>query len=347
MLDDARRVMAGITTTLGASRASLQATARSRWGRVSHDERLRLRNHGIAIAAAAAAALLSVSAGIQAAGPLLAIDLVVAATAWFAGFPAGAAAALTAGLVVRLAAVPLTGVPFGFALAGPTLVKWLIVAAAAAVLAARTREDARQIAGLSDRIQSLYADAREKQQALTHMESASADANARLRDDANLAREQLTALQSVTDPALNALGGVDLVGALLERLRVAVAADGVAVYQHHGLRGRVFHASGGVEPGAHLVRRPSSSGYQSGRTTLIHNDADRVAETSLCQWPPDVASLILVPVVYSGRLQLVVEVASRRARRSTEWELALIQVVAERAAGLLRPDATFDTGAVA
>jgi GAF domain-containing protein len=179
------------------------------------------------------------------------------------------------------------------------------------------------------------------------MESASASATALLRDDANLARQQLTALQSVTDPALNVLSGVELVGALLDRLRTAVDADGVAIYHHNGLRSRVFSSTDGVAPASSAMRRPATAGYQSGRTTLIHNDCERVAETSVCQWPPEMASLIVVPVVYSGRLQLVVEVASRRARRSTEWELALIQVVAERAAGLLRPDTNFDTGAVA
>jgi GAF domain-containing protein len=109
----------------------------------------------------------------------------------------------------------------------------------------------------------------------------------------------------------------------------------------------VFSAASGVEPSGTARRAQPASAYQTGRTSLIHNDAIRVAETSLCQWPADVASLIAVPVVHADRLQLVVEVVNHGGRRSTEWELALIQVVAERAAGLLRPDANFDRGAVA
>jgi GAF domain-containing protein len=128
----------------------------------------------------------------------------------------------------------------------------------------------------------------------------------------------------------------------------ALAADGVAVYCFEGPGGRIFWASSGISPlGRNKGRQPVFSDYKNGRTALIHNDAERVVDTSLCLWPDDVSSLIAVPVVHAGRLQLVVEVANYRARRSTEWELALIQVVAERAAGLLRQDAYIATDAVA
>jgi hypothetical protein len=347
MLQDVRRMMLGVASTLRLWRASLSSTVQTRWGQVTREERIRLRNHGLAISAAVVTTLLSLGIGLQTAGPLLLVDVVVAAAAWFGGLSTGTTAALTALLTVRVVSIPILGTPFAASIAVLALAKWLLAALAAAALSARVRQDAEQITALEDRIQGLYADVHATREALRQTEVTSASANALLRDDADLARQQLTALQSVTDPALNALSGVELVSALLDRLRVAVDADGVAIYQHHGLRGRMFSAGTGVAPSGNAMRRQPASGYQTGRATLIHNDSERVAETSLCQWPPDIASLILVPVVYSGRLQLVVEVAGRRARRSTEWELALIQVVAERAAGLLRPDANFDSGAVA
>jgi hypothetical protein len=53
--------------------------------------------------------------------------------------------------------------------------------------------------------------------------------------------------------------------------------------------------------------------------------------------------LITVPVLNGGRLQGAIEVVDLRGRRSTEWEIALIQVVAARTAGMPhdgREDAT-------
>jgi hypothetical protein len=39
-------------------------------------------------------------------------------------------------------------------------------------------------------------------------------------------------------------------------------------------------------------------------------------------------------VLHGGRLQGAIEVVDLRGRRSTEWEIALIQVVAARTAGM-------------
>ena len=356
MLEHARRTVLGALPTLRAWWASLAAAAattrwrgvnRPKWTDMRGEELIRLRNYGLAVTLVAAVTLASLAFGLHTAGPLIVVDVTIAIAAWFGGLSAGAAATLTAVLVARLAAGPLAGAAFDGALAVLVLGKWLTVAAVAAALSARVRTDGERISGLEDRIRSLQSEAREVRRERREVEETSARANARLRDDADLARQQLTTLQSVTDPALNVLSGAELATALLDRLRVALDADGVAIYDHQGMRGRVFSASGGVVPSGGVRRRQPASAYQTGRATLIHNDGERVAETSLCQWPADVASLILVPIVHAGRLQLVVEVANRRARRSTEWELALIQVVAERAAGLLRSDANLDTGAVA
>jgi hypothetical protein len=68
---------------------------------------------------------------------------------------------------------------------------------------------------------------------------------------------------------------------------------------------------------------------------------------SAARWPEGISSLITVPVVKAGTTQAVVEVANARGRRATEWELALIQVVAARIAGLARDEISSDAGAVA
>jgi hypothetical protein len=227
-------------------------------------------------------------------------------------------------------------------------IKGLIIAAAFAALSARARAESLRLSALEQLIHRMQADARTWKTELADVEASAAEAHARLRYEADVARRQLTTLQSVTDPALNTLNGDELVTSLLDRMCDALGADGVAVYCFEGLGGRIFWASSGISPlGRNRGRQPVFSDYKNGRTALIHNDAARVVDTSLCLWPDDVSSLIAVPVLHTGRLQLVVEVANYRARRSTEWELALIQVVAERAAGLLRQDAYIATDAVA
>jgi GAF domain-containing protein len=250
--------------------------------------------------------------------------------------------------VARVAAVPLTGTAIGFWMALLLCAKGLIVATVLAALSARARADGDQISELEQWIERLQADARKRNHELAEMEVSSAEAHAKLRNEADVVRRQLTTLQSVTDPALDTLDGAALVTSLLDRVRLALGADGVALHYFDGLGGRIFVAGSGLQPlGKGKGRLPASSDCQNGRSVLIHNDAGRVADTSLCQWPDDVTSLIAVPVVHAGRLQLVVEVANQKARRSTEWELALILVVAERAAGLLRQDANARTGALA
>ena len=348
MRQNGRHTMLELLANGRACRVSMQAAAASVWGRVSAAEHRTLRNHAVAVATVAAATVLTLAMGPRTAGPMLLADLVIAAAAWFGGLPIGAVAALTAVLVARVVAVPLTGTAVGSWLALLLCIKGLIVAAVFAALSARARADGCRLSELEDRIQRMQADARRWKSEIAEMEASSAEVHAKLRDEADVARRQLTTLQSVTDPALNTLGGDEVVTSLLDRMCLELGADGVALYCLEGLGGRVFSASSGILPlGKRKGRQPVYSDYQNGRTTVIHNDAGRVADTSLCQWPDDVTSLIAVPVVHTGRLQLVTEVANYRARRSTEWELALIQVVAERAAGLLRQDTYIATDAVA
>jgi GAF domain-containing protein len=213
------------------------------------------------------------------------------------------------------------------------------VAAAAAAIAARVAADGDELANREQRIDQLLSEVGRMNDELTATRAASAEAHAEVSHEAALARLQLMTLQSITDPDLNTLRASESMTTLLDRLRMALAADGVGLCSVEGRTGRVYTASDGIAPVGAVRRGPVEfRDFQARRTTLVHNDASRVADSSLCGWPSDVTSLILVPIVQTGRLQLVVEVANRQGRRSTEWELALIQVVAERAAGLLRQE---------
>jgi hypothetical protein len=343
MPQNGRHMMLELLAEARAYRISVQAAIARAWERVSAKERRALRNHAVAGAAVAAVTVLTLALGLRTAGPMLLADLVIAAAAWFGGFSTGAVAALTAVLVARIVAVPVTGTALESWFALLFCIKGLIVAAAFAALSARARADGQRFAELEQRIQHMQADARKRKNELAEMEASSAEAHARLQHEADVAHRQLTTLQSVTDPALNTLNGDELLITILDRMCHALGADGVALYYVERMGGRIFSASSGISPlGRAKGRQPVFSDYQNGRTALIQNDAGRVVDTSLCQWPDEVTSLIAVPVVHTGRLQLVLEVANYRARRSTEWELALIQVVAERAAGLLRQDAYAD-----
>jgi PAS domain-containing protein len=167
--------------------------------------------------------------------------------------------------------------------------------------------------------------------------AATADAQTALRQEADAAQRRLAALQSVTDPSLDESPQAHLVTALLDRLREAVAADGVALVQVDASHARVFPASGGLQPTAEAdKRRANARTLSDGRILLIQNDPSRVAEMSVMDWPEAVSSLITVPVLAGGRLQGAIEVVDLRGRRSTEWEIALIQVVAARTAGMPR-----------
>ena len=78
---------------------------------------------------------------------------------------------------------------------------------------------------------------------------------------------------------------------------------------------------------------------------MIHNDPAAVAEVSAAVWPDDVSSLIAVPLVRAGSTTAVLEVVNRTGRRATEWEIALVQVVAARMAGFLEDGSYMDAAA--
>jgi len=174
--------------------------------------------------------------------------------------------------------------------------------------------------------------------------ASTADAQVALREEADVAHRQLATLQHVTDPSLYALPTSDVVTALLDRLREAVDADGVALVRGIGPRRCVVAAGEGLQPAGaadRVDRIPDQ------RTLLIQNDPTRVAEMSLAGWPESVSAMITVPVTYAGRVEGTIEVVGLRGRRSTEWEIAVIQVVAGRFAGRTLGERYLQAGAVA
>ena len=78
---------------------------------------------------------------------------------------------------------------------------------------------------------------------------------------------------------------------------------------------------------------------------MIHNDPTAAAEVSAAVWPDDVSSLIAVPLVRAGSTTAVLEVVNRTGRRATEWEIALVQVVAARMAGFLEDEPSMNAAA--
>jgi hypothetical protein len=186
------------------------------------------------------------------------------------------------------------------------------------------------------------------QQARAAADWSTAEACARLRDEVDLAHRQLSMLQDVTDPTLNSLTGVDFVTTLLDRLRTLIDAEGIALINMGGLRRRVFCASGGLQcQRGHHRSLADLMDTDPGRILMVHNDRSAVAEVSEAVWPRDVSSLIAVPVVRGGSKQAVMEVVNQTGRRATEWEIALVQVVAARIAGFLEEERYADSGAVA
>jgi PAS domain S-box-containing protein len=173
---------------------------------------------------------------------------------------------------------------------------------------------------------------RTRRQAWQAFAASAAEEQTVLREEAAVAQRQLATLQSVTDPSLNALPTRHLVTALLDRLRDAVEAGGVALVRFDPPeRGHVLPASDGLQPLGAVERRDlAARGLADGRILLIQNDPPRVAELTAVGWPDTVSSLIAVPVLCGGRLEGAIEVVQVRGRRSTEWEIALIQVVAAR-----------------
>jgi PAS domain-containing protein len=177
--------------------------------------------------------------------------------------------------------------------------------------------------------------------------ASSADAQEALREEADVAHRQLATLQHVTDPSLNSLPASQATAALLERLRVAIDADGVALIRVGPFRRRIVSLAETLAAEGGADRRQNDARTPQDRVLVVHNDPARVAAMSLVNWPDTVSSLIAVPVLSGGTVEGAIEVVDLRSRRSSEWEIALVQVVAARVAGRLQDESYLDAGAVA
>jgi PAS domain S-box-containing protein len=180
-----------------------------------------------------------------------------------------------------------------------------------------------------------------RQHARAATDWSTAQAQAELRGEMELAQRQLLTLQEVTDPTLNSLDTVQFVSELLERLRSAVHAEGIALIDVGSQPPRqLFCASAGLQCQlAHHRPAAPTVATDPARAVMIHNDRAGVAEMSAAVWPDDVSSLIAVPVVRAGSTMAVMEVVNRTGRRATEFEIALVQVVSARIAGFLHDEA--------
>jgi PAS domain S-box-containing protein len=184
-----------------------------------------------------------------------------------------------------------------------------------------------------------------RQQARAAADRSTAETDAQLHREVELAQRQLLTLQDLTDPTLNSLSAVQIVSELLNRLRLAIHADGIALV-HSGRHPRhLFCASEGLQCQRVHQRPGAAIGAGTNRTIVIHNDLAAVAEVSAAVWPEDVSSLIAVPLLRAGSARGVVEVVNRTGRRDTEWEIALVQVVAARIAGVLGDESNVDAAA--
>lgn len=169
-----------------------------------------------------------------------------------------------------------------------------------------------------------------------------------LQREADAANRQLWTLRHLTDPSLNSLDGEGFASTMLDRLRAAIDAEGVALIYMEKFRRRVMCAPSGMQYERGVYRPPLDlRRADAGRTLMIHNDAAAVAESSAAGWPSDVTSMMAMPVVRGGSTQAMVEVVYRTGRRATEWEIALVQVAAARIAGFLQDAPYADSGAVA
>jgi PAS domain S-box-containing protein len=148
-------------------------------------------------------------------------------------------------------------------------------------------------------------------------------------------RAQLETLEALTDPAVIVAAGTAGVDDLLDRLRSAVRAEGVALVRVGRTATRVV-AAAGLQPVANGKSVAPASGVTGdGRVALVHNDAARVAQVSALQWPPTVSSILVVPVRHSGPVAFRIEVVNERRAPASEWDLALARIVAERLAAAM------------
>jgi PAS domain S-box-containing protein len=165
----------------------------------------------------------------------------------------------------------------------------------------------------------------------------------RARTQAETAIERLRAIQSITESALARLALDDLLSELLARLRKALGGDFACVQlvneAHDSLDMRA--ADGVALDLVAPVRVPIGQAVAGriaadGRPRIVH-DLSTTDVSRIEGLPHELRALLQgsmlgTPLQVEGRVIGVVSVAGARARRFTEEDLRLLQVVADRAA---------------
>jgi PAS domain S-box-containing protein len=177
-------------------------------------------------------------------------------------------------------------------------------------------------------------------------------AQAAVQQAADEARQQLAAIESLTDPSLNPLEGPAMVTELLERLRASVRADGVALVRPGRVGGvTTARGLGAAARPLEALPGPVGQGFEPalgigaeslqlapGRVAVVHNNPAQLEQLSMLRWSAEVVSLLVVPVVHNAQVWATIEVVSERSRQVTDWDVALVRIVADRLAAVVVQD---------
>ncbi len=157
------------------------------------------------------------------------------------------------------------------------------------------------------------------------------------RAEAEAALERLRSIHGVTDAALARLAMDDLLREMLARLRVILSADTAFVFllSEDGAFLSVRAAHGLEEAQTKGWRVPMGEGIAGAiaarREPMIVADLSKVAKVRR-GFRDRVKSLMGVPLLVEGQVVGVLQVGTSRARRFSEQDLGLLQLVAHRVA---------------
>ncbi len=159
-----------------------------------------------------------------------------------------------------------------------------------------------------------------------------AERQARL--EAETARERLDAVQRVTEAGLARLDFPSLLDAILERVADVLSVDTAMVLLREGDEWAVGASVGFEFPIGRGTRAPLGAGWarrvaDSGQLVVIDDSVEDEGLRRLLEGT-GVSSLVGAPLIDGGSTLGVLQVGSRRLRRFTREDLALLRVVADR-----------------
>ncbi|MBV9141287.1 MAG: SpoIIE family protein phosphatase [Pseudonocardiales bacterium] len=156
------------------------------------------------------------------------------------------------------------------------------------------------------------------------------------------ADERLRRIESVTDAALAHLSIEDLLVELLERVQGLLEVDTVAVLLLNASSEQlVATAAKGIEAEVRQgVRIPLGRGF-AGRVAaekkpVILPQVDHTTVLNPILWQRGIRSLLGVPLLSSGNVTGVLHVGTLGARRFTDDDVRLLQIVADRVASAIQ-----------